>query len=748
MYKVWDIHGGIHPPENKAQSLQTSLKQAPIPESVVLPLGMHAGAPAIPCVQVGDKVKRGEKVAQPSGAFSAAIHASISGVVSAIEDRLVSHPSGNPGQAIVIQSDGLDESVSMEPIANYREAPVESLRERVREAGIAGLGGAGFPSHIKLNPISKIDTLIINGAECEPYITADACLMREFADQVIEGIKLLAYMLGEPKNILFGIEDNKPEAIQALEKAAVDSSIEIITIPTKYPSGGEKQLIQILTGEEVPSGKLPANLGIVVHNPGTAIAVLEAVTQGLPLTSRITTFVGDNMSNPGNYKIRIGSTLAELLPALGANTEQIRKVVLGGPMMGFAMPDLNTPLLKISNCVLLPSAEELPDPEPAQPCIRCGSCAEVCPAQLLPQQLFWFAQAEDHRNLQNHNLFDCIECGACSYVCPSNIPLVQYYRASKGAIKEADKERIASDRARRRFEERSERIEQKTKEREAKRAARMQAAKAKQAANEQQSSNTDKNPSSNSDEDLVAAAMARVQAQSSSSSALPKQAIEERIKTLQQKVEDSDSVTNKKKLEAELADARAQLTRLEQKTQQVNAPQDAATQAIESAKQKAAQQNELSPQEKLEQSIASLDKRIAKSEDRVAQARAEEADTLAALENGLEKLLAKRTEQQAELDSLPSEKTQEAVQAEEPVDAATAAIERAKQKAAQQNALSPKEKLEQSLEALTKRIEKSNERVEQAKEEGSDTLQALENGLAKLLVKQTELQAELESISE
>ena len=263
MYKVWDIHGGIHPPENKAQSLQTSLKQAPIPESVVLPLGMHAGAPAIPCVQVGDKVKRGEKVAQPSGAFSAAIHASISGVVSAIEDRLVSHPSGNPGQAIVIQSDGLDESVSMEPIANYREAPVESLRERVREAGIAGLGGAGFPSHIKLNPISKIDTLIINGAECEPYITADACLMREFADQVIEGIKLLAYMLGEPKNILFGVEDNKPEAIQALEKAAVDSSIEIITIPTKYPSGGEKQLIQILTGEEVPSGKLPANLGIV-----------------------------------------------------------------------------------------------------------------------------------------------------------------------------------------------------------------------------------------------------------------------------------------------------------------------------------------------------------------------------------------------------------------------------------------------------------------------------------------------------
>ena len=748
MYKVWDIHGGIHPPENKAQSLQTSLKQAPIPESVVLPLGMHAGAPAIPCVQVGDKVKRGEKVAQPSGAFSAAIHASISGVVSAIEDRLVSHPSGNPGQAIVIQSDGLDESVSMEPITNYRETPVESLRERVREAGIAGLGGAGFPSHIKLNPISKIDTLIINGAECEPYITADACLMREFADQVIEGIKLLAYMLGEPKNILFGVEDNKPEAIQALEKAAVDSSIEIITIPTKYPSGGEKQLIQILTGEEVPSGKLPANLGIVVHNPGTAIAVLEAVTQGLPLTSRITTFVGDNMSNPGNYKIRIGSTLAELLPALGANAEQIRKVVLGGPMMGFAMPDLNTPLLKISNCVLLPSAEELPDPEPAQPCIRCGSCAEVCPAQLLPQQLFWFAQAEDHRNLQNHNLFDCIECGACSYVCPSNIPLVQYYRASKGAIKEADKERIASDRARRRFEERSDRIEQETKEREAKRAARMQAAKAKQAANEQQSSNTAKNPSGSSDEDLVAAAMARVQAQSSSSSALPKQAIEERIKTLQQKVEDSDSVTNKKKLEAELADARAQLTRLEQKTQQVNAPQDAATQAIERAKQKAAQQNELSPQEKLEQSIASLDKRIAKSEDRVAQARAEEADTLAALENGLEKLLAKRTEQQAELDSLPSEKTQEAVQAEEPVDAATAAIERAKQKAAQQNALSPKEKLEQSLEALTKRIEKSNERVEQAKEEGSDTLQALENGLAKLLVKQTELQAELESISE
>ncbi len=669
MRKIWDIHGGVHPPENKAQSLQNTLKEAPLPSLVVLPLSMHVGAPAIPCVAIGDRVKRGQMVAKPSGGFSAAIHASISGTVVAIEDRLISHPSGNPGRAIVIQGDGLDEFVTLDPIEDFRQVKTEALVARISEAGIAGLGGAGFPTHIKLNPISSVNTLIINGSECEPYITADHCLMREFPDQLIQGIQLLAHILGEPKQVLIGIEDNKADAIEALTKAAEDSSIEVVTVPTKYPSGGEKQLIQILTGLEVPSGKLPVNLGIMVHNPGTAVAALDAVTKGEVLTSRITTIVGENLEQSGNYRVRIGTTLSELLPLLGLNVEKTHKMVLGGPMMGFAMPDLNTPVLKITNCVLVPSAEELPDPEPAQACIRCGTCAEVCPAQLLPQQLFWFAQAEDHHNLQNHNLFDCIECGACSYVCPSNIPLVQYYRASKGAIREADRERIASDRARRRFEVRNERIERETQEREVKRAARMQAAKEKQAASK----------SVSTDEDMVAAAMARVKAQSAEEAKSPsidqthqvqRQSLQDRVKSIQKKIKAADTDTDIKPLESELANANAQLQRFEDQTsvslidQASNKPiepepQDSASAAIERAKLKALQQGELSETEKLEQSLESLAKRIDKAEDRVKMARLESSDTLEALENGLEKLLTKQQEAQSRLVELESEQNSE-----------------------------------------------------------------------------------------
>lgn len=656
MRKIWDFHGGIHPAENKAQSLQLPLRPAPLPARVVLPLSMHVGAPAIACVKVGDRVKRGQTVAEPSGAFSAAIHSSISGQVTAIEDRLVSHPSGNPGPAIVIEGDGLDESVSMPPIKDYMSAEKDLLIERIREAGIAGLGGAGFPTHIKLNPLSPVETLIINGAECEPYITADHCLFRTYPEKVIQGVQLLAYILGNPQQVLIGIEDNKADAIEALQKAAEGTEVEIVIIPTKYPSGGEKQLIQILTGQEVPSGKLPANLGIMVQNPGTAVAALEAVTEGKPLTSRITTFVGENLKESINLEVRIGTPLAEVLPDLGFDIEQAHKVVLGGPMMGFAMPDLDTPILKISNCVLVPSQAELPDPEPAQPCIRCGSCAEVCPAQLLPQQLFWFAQAEDHENLQNHNLFDCIECGACSYVCPSNIPLVQYYRASKGAIREADRERIASDRARRRFELRNLRVERETQEREAKRAARMQAAKEKQAQSEQaQSSNQ------TSDADLVAAAMARVKSEAPTSDKAIQnktQALEERIKNLNLKITEADQDSEKNRLAAELANAKAQLDRLQKQKETNAAPQqkpDSASAAIERAKAKARAQAEMPEADKLRQSLESLEKRIEKASERVKQARTESSDTLEALEMGLQKLMDKKAEAENRLAELASE---------------------------------------------------------------------------------------------
>lgn len=649
MRKVWDFHGGIHPAENKSQSLQYPLRDAPLPSEVVLPLSMHVGAPAIPVVQVGDKVKTGQVVAEASGAFSANIHASISGEVTAIEDRLISHPSGLPGPAVVIKSDGLDESVNMEPIPDFMQAEPELLVERVQQAGIAGLGGAGFPTHIKLKPLAKVDTLIINGAECEPYITADHTLFRTYPEKVIQGIQLLSHILGSPEQIMIGVEDNKSDAIDVLQNAAKGTDIEVVVIPTKYPSGGEKQLIQILTGQEVPSGKLPANLGIMVQNPGTAVAVLDAVAEGKPLVSRITTFVGENLKESLNLRVRIGAMVSEIAENLGLNSNKAR-LVLGGPMMGFAMPDFETPILKISNCVLVPSRKELPDPEPAQACIRCGTCAEVCPAQLLPQQLFWFAQAEDHNNLQNHNLFDCIECGACSYVCPSNIPLVQYYRASKGAIREADRERIASDRARRRFEVRNLRVEREAQDREEKRAARMKAAKEKQKQKEQ-----------SSDADLVAAAMARVKADapaSDQSIQTKLQALEERISSLRIKVDAAEDDTEKNRLASELANVEAQLDRFNKQndtnTESPEESQDSAAAAIERAKAKARAQAEMPEQDKIRQSLESLEKRIEKATDRVAQARTESSDTLEALENGLNKLLEKKADAEAQLAALDS----------------------------------------------------------------------------------------------
>ena len=481
MRKVWDFHGGIHPPENKTQSLQRPLQEAPLPEHLVLPLNMHIGAPARPVVQIGDHVLAGQLIAESVGGFSAAVHASSSGEVIAIEERPIAHPSGLSARAIVIATDGQDKWITARPIADFRQTSPAALVDLLRHSGLAGMGGAGFPTAVKLQPRKPVTTLIINGTECEPYITADHDLMRSQAEDIVRGAELLAYIVGEPEEILIGIEDNKPDAIEVMTAAAVGSRAEIVTFPTKYPSGGEKQLIEILTGHEVPSGGLPADLGIVVQNVGTAAAAWDAVARGRPLTSRITTLVGDNLQQMGNYRVRIGTSVEFLLQQIGTRSDQPSRVVMGGPMMGFSLANLDVPVTKITNCLIVPALTELPEPPPAQPCIRCGNCAEACPASLLPQQLFWYAQAENTDGLKAHNLFDCIECGACSYVCPSNIPLVQYYRASKGSIRAAQREKIASDRARERFEARQVRLAREAEERKAKREARTAAAKAKAA---------------------------------------------------------------------------------------------------------------------------------------------------------------------------------------------------------------------------------------------------------------------------
>ncbi|HCR80716.1 MAG TPA: electron transport complex subunit RsxC, partial [Alcanivorax sp.] len=353
----------------------------------------------------------------------------------------------------------------------------------LRDAGVAGLGGAGFPTSVKVNlgDHQRVEQLIINAVECEPYITADDRLMRERADEIVLGIQILQYLLN-PHDTLIGIEDNKPEAIAALRAACADSDVEVRVVPTKYPSGGEKQLIQLLTGKEVPSGSIPAQCGVVCQNVGTAWAVKRAVHDGEPLLSRITTVTGDAVARPGNYEVWLGTPVADLLHHAGVDKERLGRLVMGGPMMGFTLHDPSVPVVKTSNCVIAASAEELPEPPPEQACIRCGACAEVCPANLLPQQLYWYAKTDDFERAQHHNLMDCIECGACAYVCPSHIPLVQYYRYAKGEIRTQTAEQIKADRARERFEARQARLEREQAEKEARRRARLEANRKKQEA--------------------------------------------------------------------------------------------------------------------------------------------------------------------------------------------------------------------------------------------------------------------------
>ena len=649
--QIWDIPGGIHPPENKAQSLKDPIAEAPLPKQVILPLAMHIGAPAEPLVQVGDKVKTGQMVAEPKGLVSAAIHASISGTVTGIEDRPLAHPSGMSGPCIIIESDNQDDWVDLEPIDNFRDIDPATLVEKVRYAGLAGMGGAGFPTAVKLQPRHTIHTLILNGTECEPYITADHALMRERAEDVIQGALLMAYMVGEPEQILVGIEDNKPDAIEALQKAidrAGDSRLSQRVFPTKYPSGGEKQLIQILTGKEVKSGGLPADLGILVQNVGSAVAAWEAITQGKPLVSRVTTLVGDALGRQNNYLARIGTPVADLLELAEIDRNKSDRVVVGGPMMGFTLLNDQVPVTKITNCLLVPSLKELPAPPPAQACIRCGLCAEACPASLLPQQLFWYAQVEDHDKLRDYNLFDCIECGACAYVCPSSIPLVQYYRAAKGDIRESEREKVKSDHARLRFEARKERLEKEAEEREAKRKARMEAAKAKQAA-------SDSGKSSDGASDLVAAAMARVK----QTSAKPeetrlklerqKKTFEERIEGIEAKIAEAESDDIKAKFSSQLKNTQKKLDGILEKldllentaSQEEIAPapeKDAAAAAIERAKQKSEALAGMSESEKLKSTLASLKSRQEKAAAKVAEAQASGADTLEALKTGLGKI--------------------------------------------------------------------------------------------------------------
>ncbi len=481
--KLWTIPGGIHPPDQKAQSLTRPLAPAELPKRLTIPLQQHLGAPAKPLVSVGDRVLKGQMIGEPGGFISAAVHASSSGTVVEIGDFPIPHPSGLSGPCIVIETDGRDEWIELaEPVTDFTALEKEEIIKRVRDAGIVGMGGASFPSSVKLSPPpgQEVHTLVINGVECEPFITCDDLLMRTRADRIVDGIRIMIHTLGVER-CLIGIEDNKPEAAAAMSKAVQEAGLEnteVAVIPTRYPSGGEKQLIYILTGKEVPSGGLPAQIGFVCHNVGTAAAVADAVLEGKPLISRYLTLTGEGIAEPRNLEVLVGTPVGELVAQAGGYTDKASRLILGGPMMGVSMPHDEIPVVKATNCILSPSATEVPHPGSANACIRCLRCVTACPMSLLPQKMYWHVRASALDRAEHYNLFDCIECGCCSHVCPARIPLVQYFRHGKSASRIENLAAQKAEKARQRTEARTARLERLEAEKKAKLEAKKKAAAA------------------------------------------------------------------------------------------------------------------------------------------------------------------------------------------------------------------------------------------------------------------------------
>ncbi len=491
------FHGGLLLDEHKAPACDRPVCDIPLVEEYVLPLHMHIGAPAIPVVAEGDRVRRGQLLARPDDFISAGIHAPTSGVILAIEPRALPHPGGLSAQSIVLKADGRDEACEpLDPWPDYHDKSPVEIRSRLREAGIVGLGGAVFPTAVKLataNP-GGVETLVLNGAECEPYISCDDRLMQEEPLAILRGAQVILHAVSASR-CLIGIEDNKPRAVAALQEAIDrlaaeegEARFEIKVVPTIYPAGGEKQLIRTLTGIEIPRGRHLTDYQMLCLNVGTAASSWRAVVDGRALTERIVTVAGGGVHASQNLRVRIGTPVAKVIEAAGGYTPGVDRLLMGGPMMGFALHEDEVPVVKATNCLLaLRPVDREPPPTP-QPCIRCSRCSEACPADLLPQQLYWYARAQQFDRSHDYHLFDCIECGVCSAVCPSHIPLVQYFRHAKTEIWSQEREKVKAEHARRRFEFHNERIERQKAEREAalaKKRAAIQAAqekKAKQAA--------------------------------------------------------------------------------------------------------------------------------------------------------------------------------------------------------------------------------------------------------------------------
>ncbi len=524
---LFSFKGGVKPASHKDESTHAPIIRAPLPPRLIVPLRQSAGGAPRALVAAGQNVLKGECIGSPEGDFSSAIHAPTSGRVLSVEPRMLPHPSGLSALCVEIEPDGEDRWGDRTPV-NYTAASPDALRDILRDAGIVGLGGATFPSHLKLKPgaAGRIGTLIINGAECEPWITCDDLLMRERATEIARGIAILRHIVSAER-VLVGIEDNKPQAIAAMRTATARSEdVAVVPVPTRYPAGGEKQLIHALTGIEIPYGRFGTDFDVQCFNVATAYSVQRAIELGEPLVSRIVTLSG-NVERPCNIEALIGTPIDELLK-LAAPKADTDRYIMGGPMMGFTLPATGLPVTKAANCIIAASPTLFPPQGAEMPCIRCGACTRACPAELQPHELYWFSRAKNFGKAQEYGIFDCIECGCCAYVCPSNIRLVDYYRFAKSSMRTLEREKAVADAARERFEFRTLRDEREKAEKAARLAAKTAAGRqaaegagatkpATPAAATQAQSPADKPlaPLDDQKKALIAAAIQRVQAQKS-----------------------------------------------------------------------------------------------------------------------------------------------------------------------------------------------------------------------------------------
>ncbi|MGB0937287.1 MAG: electron transport complex subunit RsxC [Colwellia sp.] len=730
--RFWTFHGGINPPEQKQITSTKPIRQLTLPEELIIPLQQHIGNQGKLLVKAGDKVLKGQPLTQSHNPMEVPVHAPSSGIITAIKKSVIAHPSGLSELCVFLQTDGKDKWVKRTITSDFRALSPEFIIQKIADYGIAGMGGAGFPTNIKITTKAPVNFLIINAVECEPYITADDLLMREQSSAIVDGIEILDHVL-KPAFILIGIEDNKPEAIQALKKATAHiEKINVCVIPSKYPSGGEKQLIKILTGKEVESGKHPISAGIVMQNVGTCFAINDAIINDIPLIRRVVTVSGQGLSKPQNVWAPIGTTIKSLLEQCGFHESAVDidnnvngvksfPVIMGGPMMGFSLSSDIIPIVKTTNCILAPSKKEMPSAFEHESkeveCIRCGQCADVCPSKLLPQELQWSAKAKDYEQLNKLNLFDCIDCGACAYVCPSQIPLVQYYRVAKAEIRQQSLLDLKAEHAKQRFEARKLRLE---KEKQARQAKHKKAAEARKAA---MNKNTEEASGAKS---AVAAALARVKAKKLASKSNNDAVKVNNTPTETSTVNTTPEQDNKKKVSAAVMKAKekaklkaqekslvkakieeselnnetsAELTAEEKKNQKLAA-------AVARAKAKAKEKALAEPKEKPE----SKAKTKAETEDGV-ELTAEEkkkqklaAAVARAKAKAKEKALAKpkeKTESKAKAKA-ETEDGVELTAEEKKKQKLAAAVARAKAKAKEKALAEPKEKPESKAKAKTK----------------------------------------------